>query len=63
MDDAALEKIAALHAFLNGEEEGGVLSTDDWIRVKDEVGYEAENISMDLLSSMMRTIVEKGGMD
>lgn len=62
-EDEALEKIAALHAFVNGEEEGGVLSADDWSRIKDEVGYEAENIPMDLLSSMMQTVVEKGGMN
>lgn len=61
MEDAALEKITALEAFLNCEEDTLSLSAEDWIRVKDEVGYEAENLPLDLLSEMMKTIVEKGG--
>ena len=61
LEDAALEKITALESFLNCEEDTLSLSAEDWIRVKDEVGYEAENLPLDLLSEMMKTIVEKGG--
>lgn len=61
LEGPALEKIIALEAFLNCEEDTGALSAEDWIRVKDEVGYEAENLPLDLLSEMMKTIVEKGG--
>ena len=39
------------------------LSADDWKRIKDEVGYEAENLPLDLLSAMMKTVVERGAMN
>lgn len=63
LEDFALEKLCALNAFLNQEEDVDALDQDDWRRVKDEVGYEAENLPLDLLSDMMRTIVSKGGME
>lgn len=63
LEDFALEKLAALNAFLNQEEDVDALDQDDWKRVKDEVGYEAENLPLDLLSQMMQTVVSKGGID
>ena len=64
MEDAALEKLSAIFAFVNGEEDDGeALSADDWKRIKDEVGYEAENLPLDLLSAMMKTVVERGAMN
>ncbi|MBR5095704.1 MAG: hypothetical protein IK094_01195 [Treponema sp.] len=63
LEDLALEKLAALNAFLNQEEDVDALDQDDWKRVKDEVSYEAENLPLDLLSQMMKTIVSKGGID
>ncbi len=62
-EDFALEKLLAINAFLNQEEDTDALDKEDWKRLKDEVGYEAENISMDLLSRMMETLVSKGAMD
>ncbi|MBO7122771.1 MAG: hypothetical protein J6V90_05775 [Treponema sp.] len=63
LEDSALEKLSALNAFLNQEEDTDALDQDDWKRVKDEVSYEAENLDLDLLSQMMKTIVSKGGMN
>ena len=64
LEDAALEKLSAIFAFVNGEEDDGeALSADDWKRIKDEVGYEAENLPLDLLSAMMKTVVERGAMN
>ena len=63
LEGGAVEKLCDLQAFLCGEETSGALSTDDWRRVKDEVGYEAENLPLDLLSAMMKTVVERGGMN
>lgn len=59
LEDFALEKLSALNAFLNQEEDVDALDQDDWKRIKDEVGYEAENLPLDLLSAMMKTIVSK----
>ena len=55
-----MEKLAAVNSFLNEEEDTDALDQDDWKRIKDEVGYEAENLPLDLLSEMMKTIVSKG---
>ena len=64
LEDAALEKLSAIFAFVNGEEDDGeALSADDWKRIKDEVGYEAENLPLDLLRAMMKTVVERGAMN
>ena len=64
LEDAALEKLSAIFAFVNGEEDDcEALSADDWKRIKDEVGYEAENLPLDLLSAMMKTVVERGAMN
>ena len=64
LEDAALEKLSAVFAFVNGEEDDGeALSADDWKRIKDEVGYEAEDLPLDLLSAMMKTVVERGAMN
>ena len=61
LEDAALEKLISLQIFVNGEEDdSSALTADDWRRVKDEVGYEAENLPLDLLSAMMKTVVERG---
>ncbi len=62
LEDAAIDKITALQAFLNGEEGVGGLTAQEWSRVKDEVGYEAENLPIETLSRMMQTVVENGGM-
>ena len=59
LEDSALEKLAAVNSFLNDEEDTDALDQDDWKRIKDEVGYEAENLPLDLLSAMMKTIVSK----
>ena len=50
---------SAVNAFLNEEDDCAALGQDDWKRIKDEVGYEAENLPLDLLSQMMQTIVSK----
>ena len=63
LDDVSLEKLCALNAFLNDEEDTDILDAGDWRRLKDEVGYEGENIPLELLSAMMKTIVSKGGLD
>lgn len=59
----AAQKLCALQSFLCGEEPDGSLDQKDWQRIREEVGYEAENIPLDALNDMMRTIVERGGMD
>lgn len=63
LEDAALEKLCAVQAFLSGEEADDSLDQNDWQRIREEVGYEAENIPLDALNEMMKTVVERGGMN
>lgn len=59
LEDSVLDKLCAVNAFLNEEDDCAALGQDDWKKIKDEVGYEAENLPLDLLSQMMQTIVSK----
>lgn len=59
-DQTAIEKIGALYAFLNNDDQTEALSDEDWEEVKEMVNCEAEDLPIDVLSDMMRTIVEKG---
>lgn len=63
IEDGGIKKLCALQAFLCGEEADESLDQNDWQRIREEVGYEAENIPLDALNDMMKTIVERGGMD
>ncbi|MGN0732419.1 MAG: hypothetical protein ACI4MA_11025 [Treponema sp.] len=55
----AVEKLCAMQAFLNNENDTDCLTLEDWQQIADSVNYEAEELPMDLLSQMMMTLVEK----
>ena len=56
-----IEKLAAMLSFLeNSEENYDTLTEDDWTELADIVRYEAEDLPMDTLQSLMSTLVSKG---
>lgn len=55
------QKLAAMLAFLEDSDEfQSVLTQKDWQELGDLVNYEAEDLSVDILQSLMRVLVEKG---
>ena len=55
------QKLAAMLAFLEDSDEfQSVLTQKDWQELRDLVNYEAEDLSVDVLQSLMRVLVEKG---
>lgn len=61
-DQAAIEKLVALHAFINNDEQTDALSASDWEEIKEMVNCEAEDLPIETLSDMMKIIVEKGAL-
>ena len=55
------QKIAAMLAFLEDSDEfQSVLTQKDWQELGELVNYEAEELPVDVLQSLMRVLVEKG---
>lgn len=55
------QKLAAILAFLEDSDEfQSVLTQKDWQELRDLVNYEAEDLPVDVLQSLMRVLVEKG---
>ena len=55
------QKLAAMLAFLEDSDEfQSVLTQKDWQELGDLVNYEAEDLPVDILQSLMRVLVEKG---
>lgn len=55
------QKLAAMLAFLEDSDEfQSVLTKKDWQELGDLVNYEAEDLPVDVLQSLMRVLVEKG---
>ena len=55
------QKLAAMLAFLEDSDEfQSVLTQKDWHELGDLVNYEAEDLPVDILQSLMRVLVEKG---
>ena len=55
------QKLAAMIAFLEDSDEfQSVLAQKDWQELRDLVNYEAEDLPVDILQSLMRVLVEKG---
>lgn len=55
------QKLAAMLAFLEDSDEfQNVLTQKDWQELRDLVNYEAEDLPVDVLQSLMRVLVEKG---
>ena len=55
------QKLAAMLAFLEDSDEfQNVLTQKDWQELGDLVNYEAEDLPVDVLQSLMRVLVEKG---
>ena len=55
------QKLAAMLAFLEDSDEfQSVLTQKDWQELRDLVNYEAEDLPVDILQSLMRVLVEKG---
>ncbi|MCQ2576736.1 MAG: hypothetical protein MJ162_08315 [Treponema sp.] len=54
-----LEKLAAMLAFLNNSDEMSELLTDeDWQEIGSLVGYEADDLPIDILQDLMKILVE-----
>ena len=61
LSDSAREKLAALLAFIAGSDEyRDVLDGNDWSTLARLVNYEAEELPLDMLNSMMSALVENG---
>ena len=55
------QRLAAMLAFLEDSDEfQSVLTQKDWQELGDLVNYEAEDLPVDILQSLMRVLVEKG---
>lgn len=54
-----IDKLAAMYAFLTEDPETDALSDRDWKQLGEAVNYEAEDLPMEVLSSLMTTLVEK----
>ena len=55
------QKLAAMLAFLEDSDEfQSVMKQKDWQELRDLVNYEAEDLPVDILQSLMRVLVEKG---
>ena len=55
------QKLAAMLAFLEDSDEfQNLLTQKDWQELRDLVNYEAEDLPVDILQSLMRVLVEKG---
>ena len=55
------QKLAAMLAFLEDSDEfQNLLTQNDWQELGDLVNYEAEDLPVDVLQSLMRVLVEKG---
>ena len=54
-----IDKLCAMQAFLNNDDETDCLTHEDWQEIADAVNYEAEDLDMEILSQMMSTLVEK----
>ena len=54
-----VDKLCAMQAFLNNDDETDCLTDEDWREMADAVNYEAEDLDRDILSQMMSTLVEK----
>lgn len=55
------QKLAAMLAFLEDSDEfQNLLTQKDWQELGDLVNYEAEDLPVDVLQSLMRVLVEKG---
>ncbi len=61
LSDSAQEKLAALLAFVAGSDEyRDVLDGNDWNTLARLVNYEAEDLPLDILNSLMSALVENG---
>lgn len=55
------QRLAAMLAFLEDSDEfQNLLTQNDWQELSDLVNYEAEDLPVDVLQSLMRVLVEKG---
>ena len=56
---ATIDKLAAMYAFLTEDSDTECLTDKDWKQLGEAVNYEAEDLRMERLSSLMTTLVEK----
>lgn len=54
-----IDKLCAMYAFLTDDEDTDSLNEKDWQKIGEAVNYEAEDLPMDTLSSLMKTLVDK----
>jgi hypothetical protein len=55
-----IDKLSAMMSFLSGsEEDGDLLSDKDWKEIGQLTGYEAEDLPIETLSSLMTILVER----
>jgi hypothetical protein len=54
------DKLCAMMSFLNGNTEyGDLFSDNDWAEIGELTGYEAENLPIEVLSSLMTILVDR----
>lgn len=56
---AVIDKLAAMYAFLIEEPDTDALNDSDWKVIGEAVNYEAEDLPIEALTSLMKTLVEK----
>lgn len=61
--DENLDRLCAMQNFLEGiDAENEILTDDDWHELADLANYEAEDMPLDLLNSIMTIVVDKGAL-
>jgi len=61
--DKNLDRLSALQNFIEGlDDDRGILSDEDWQELGQIVRFEAEDMPIDILSSMMSLIVDHGAL-
>lgn len=61
--DANIDKLGAMLSFLDGNtEDGELLSKSDWKELGRLTGFEAEDLPIDILSSLMTILVDHGAL-
>lgn len=56
---ATIDKIVAMYSFLLGDDDTDCLTKKDWQKIGEAVKFEAEELPMEVLSALMKILVEK----
>lgn len=59
ISSAVIDKLCAMYSFLTGDSETQALTEKDWQKIGEAVNYEADELDIELLTTLMSTLVEK----